>query len=125
MTPSPGLLETVLQLVLDVARGWANERWARCREVAIQAAQRELQRVFDGLLLLGLGLILSALSLTGLAMLLWSVLPEPMRAGVMAAVLLVLGALGAGLLQAARGRLARHPLRGSGPAAGANRGPSP
>jgi len=100
-------LERLLEVLLDLGRQWAEDRAAQVRRSLLQALEHEQRRLFDALLLLGLGLIFSLLGLIGLIALLWWCTPEPWRLGVMAGVLAAAAAAGAWMLAAARRRLGR------------------
>lgn len=98
-------MDTLIQALIGIGREWAEGRWAQLRQGLLQALEREQRRLFDALLLLGLGLIFSLLGLLGLLTLLWWCTPPPWRPLVMALVLIGLGAAGVLLLRAARQRL--------------------
>ncbi|NBO77173.1 MAG: hypothetical protein EBV28_09265 [Betaproteobacteria bacterium] len=94
------LLRELFKLGLGAAGQWAQE-W---RDTCIQALERERQRLFEGLALLCLGLVLFTLGLTGLLLLGWWALPADWRLPVMATVMFALTALGWAVLGLARRR---------------------
>lgn len=95
----------LLQGLAQLGRQWGAARFALWRAEARATWEREQRRVFDTVALLTIGLLVSTVALTGLLLLLWTELPEPWRARVVGGLLVLLLALGIGLLFAARRRL--------------------
>jgi uncharacterized membrane protein YqjE len=88
------LLRDVLRELLQLGLCAAGQQAQAWRDACVQALVRERQRLFEGLALLCLGLVLFTLGLAGLLLVLWWVLPEPARLvamGVLTATLMMLG----------------------------------
>ena len=101
------LLRDLLRELFQLGLALGFERVDQWRGECLAVLARERQRLFEGLALMCLGLLLFTLGLAGLLVVAWWAMPEIWRLPVMAGLLLLLTGGGVAVLSMARRRWAR------------------